>query len=85
MAARNFFDHTNPDGLDFVARATAAGYPNPRAENIAAGQPDPQAVMNSWLTSEGHRANILNCDLMDIGVGVGTGGQYGIYWTQVFG
>ncbi|MFF5470894.1 sigma-70 family RNA polymerase sigma factor [Streptomyces achromogenes] len=85
MAARGFFDHTNPDGAGPGERVTAAGYRwSTYGENIARGQQTPQAVMDSWMHSPGHRANILNCSFKDIGVGVhhGTGGPW---WTQNFG
>lgn len=85
MAARNFFDHTNPDGADPGQRITAAGYRwSTYGENIAQGQPTPQAVMESWMNSPGHRANILNCSFKDIGVGVHNGSG-GPWWTQDFG
>ncbi|MFI0191912.1 sigma-70 family RNA polymerase sigma factor [Streptomyces sp. NPDC017082] len=85
MAARDFFDHTNPDGAGPGERVTAAGYRwSTYGENIARGQQDPRAVMDSWMNSPGHRANILNCAFQDIGVGVhhGSGGPW---WTQDFG
>ncbi|WP_173861704.1 CAP domain-containing protein, partial [Streptomyces aureus] len=63
MAARDFFDHTNPDGAGPGERVTAAGYPwSTYGENIAMGQSSPEQVMESWMNSPGHRANILNCD-----------------------
>ncbi|MEU9124904.1 CAP domain-containing protein [Streptomyces sp. NPDC048506] len=82
MAARRFFDHTNPDGTDPGKRITSAGYSwSAYGENIAVGWPNPSAVMKAWMNSPGHRANILDCGLADIGVGVrsGTGGPW---WTQ---
>ncbi|SFY47661.1 sigma-70 family RNA polymerase sigma factor [Streptomyces sp. F-1] len=85
MAARHFFDHVNPDGADPGQRITAAGYRwSTYGENIAMGQQTPASVMNSWMNSPGHRANILNCSFKNIGVGVhdGTGGPW---WTQDFG
>ncbi len=86
MAARNYFEHTNLDGLSPFDRMKAAGYSyRMAAENIAAGQRTPQAVVTGWMNSSGHRANILNCGLSEIGVGVAKGGRYGIYWTQNFG
>ena len=85
MATQNYFDHVSKDGRTFVDRIKNAGFPNPAAENIAAGQQTPEAVMKSWMESAGHRANILNCDLKFLGVGVGKGGKFGIYWTQNFG
>ncbi|GGY58484.1 hypothetical protein GCM10010363_44920 [Streptomyces omiyaensis] len=84
MAARDFFDHTNPDGAGPGERVTAAGYPwATYGENIAMGQTTAEQVMEGWMNSPGHRANILNCDFKEIGVGVQTDG--GPYWTQVFG
>ncbi|MFE4666183.1 sigma-70 family RNA polymerase sigma factor [Streptomyces sp. NPDC056716] len=85
MAARDFFDHTNPDGADPGDRITAAGYRwSTYAENIAMGQQTPAEVMQSWMDSPGHRANILNCSVEETGLGVyeGAGGPW---WTQVFG
>jgi len=82
MADRDYFDHTTPDGVGFAERIVAAGYPNPGAENIARGQRSPTQVMNSWMESEGHRENILNCQLTAIGVGLDKDGWY---WTQNFG
>ncbi|MEW2162642.1 sigma-70 family RNA polymerase sigma factor [Streptomyces sp. NPDC007084] len=85
MAARDFFDHSNPDGEDPGERITAAGYRwSTYGENIARGQQTPAAVMDSWMNSPGHRANILNCSFKNIGVGVhkGSGGPW---WTQDFG
>ncbi|MFH8342063.1 sigma-70 family RNA polymerase sigma factor [Streptomyces sp. AM6-12] len=85
MAARHFFDHVNPDGADPGQRITAAGYRwSTYGENIAMGQQTPASVMDAWMNSPGHRANILNCAFKNIGVGVhkGTGGPW---WTQDFG
>jgi uncharacterized protein YkwD len=82
MSLRHYFDHTTPDGLDFVHRILAAGYPRPAAENIAAGTNTAQATVQMWMNSPPHRANILNCELTTIGVGVATNGWY---WTQDFG
>ncbi|WP_327708629.1 CAP domain-containing protein [Streptomyces sp. NBC_00464] len=84
MAARGFFDHTDPDGQSPWDRATEAGVSGLGGENIARGQADAEAVMESWMNSDGHRANILNCDYKTLGVGVhfGSGGPW---WTQDFG
>ncbi|MEV7403363.1 CAP domain-containing protein [Streptomyces sp. NPDC091267] len=84
MAARGFFDHTDPDGQTPWDRAAKAGVDGLGGENIARGQADAQAVMDAWMNSDGHRANILNCDYKTLGVGVhfGSGGPW---WTQDFG
>jgi uncharacterized protein YkwD len=84
MRDRDYFDHTNPDNLDPFDRAEAAGQTNARAENIAAGQDNPAAVMTAWMNSSGHRANILNCELRTLGVGIAEGAG-GPWWTQLFG
>jgi uncharacterized protein YkwD len=82
MAVRDYFSHTSPEGLTFVDRAKAAGYPSPGGENIAWGQPTAAAVVGDWMASPGHRQNILNCNFTTIGVGFDSRGKY---WTQVFG
>ncbi|MER0482894.1 CAP domain-containing protein [Streptomyces sp. Edi2] len=84
MARRGFFDHTDPDGDTPWDRARDAGIDDLGGENIARGQATAQAVMDSWMHSPGHRANILNCDYQTLGVGahVGPGGPW---WTQDFG
>lgn len=85
MRDRGFFNHTNPSGESPSDRVTAAGLGNYGGENIAFGYPTAQAVMQAWMKSPGHRANILNCALQTMGVGVAYGGASGPYWTQVFG
>ncbi|MDI2131291.1 CAP domain-containing protein [Yinghuangia seranimata] len=85
MAARNFFDHTDPDGHDPGDRITAAGYNwSSYGENIARGQQTPAAVMDAWMNSPGHRANILRCSYTELGVGINTS-PGGPWWTQDFG
>lgn len=84
MAARGFFDHTDPDGRSPWDRAAKAGVGNLGGENIARGQADAKAVMEAWMNSPGHRANILNCDYKTLGVGVHFG-EGGPWWTQDFG
>ncbi|MER7011886.1 CAP domain-containing protein [Saccharopolyspora sp. NPDC000359] len=80
MAARSYLDHTNPDGVTFNQRIKKAGHPSPGAENIAQGYQTADQVMDGWLKSEGHKANILNCSMKTMGVAVN-----GDYWTQDFG
>ena len=81
------FAHSRPDGRscftvfgEYGISYMAAG------ENIAAGQWSPDAVMNSWMNSPGHKANILSADFNHIGVGVVyiEGSAYGYYWVQLF-
>ncbi|GFH76589.1 MULTISPECIES: CAP domain-containing protein [Streptomyces] len=84
MAARGFFDHTDPDGDSPWDRAEQAGVTGLGGENIARGQANAQSVMDSWMNSPGHRANILNCDYKTLGVGVHFA-EGGPWWTQNFG
>ncbi|WP_308130073.1 CAP domain-containing protein [Kitasatospora aureofaciens] len=84
MADRNYFDHASPEGYHADHRIEATGYRwSTWGENIARGQKDPAAVMDAWMNSPGHRANILNCAFKQLGVGVRTGSG-GPWWTQVF-
>ncbi|MER7001227.1 sigma-70 family RNA polymerase sigma factor [Streptomyces sp. NPDC000410] len=85
MEARDYFDHTNPDGEDPGDRITDVGYRwSTYGENIARGQQTPASVMDSWMNSPGHRANILNCSFKEMGVGIHNASG-GPWWTQVFG
>ena len=79
------FAHERPDGSSCFTILQEYGISyRTAAENIAGGQGTPAAVVNSWMNSEGHRANILNSSLRKIGVGYARGGQYGTYWVQLF-
>lgn len=82
MANRDYFEHTTPEGVTFDQRIRNAGYSRPGAENIAKGASTAEQVMELWMNSPGHRANILNCDLNTIGVGID---RDGFYWVQDFG
>ncbi|MGY1641585.1 CAP domain-containing protein [Geodermatophilus sp. SYSU D00703] len=84
MRDRDYFAHDTPEGLSPFDRAEQAGVGYARAENIAFGQPDAAAVMEAWMNSAGHRANVLDCDLTKLGVGVAEGAG-GPWWTQLFG
>lgn len=88
MGQRRYFSHTTPDGFSFSNRISAAGYRwITAAENIAAGYPTPQKVVDGWVTSPGHCANLMNSTLKELGVGVVSvpGSPYNLYWTQDFG
>ena len=86
MVARGFFAHESPDGASVADRVRAAGYSyGVVAENIAAGQRTAADVVQGWMDSPGHRANILNRDVTHTGVGFTAGGPYGTTWTQVLG
>ncbi|MFE6338939.1 CAP domain-containing protein [Streptomyces sp. NPDC057798] len=84
MDKRGFFDHTDPDGASPWDRAKKAGITGLGGENIARGQADAAAVMDAWMNSPGHKANILNCDFKTLGVGVHIA-PGGPWWTQNFG
>jgi uncharacterized protein YkwD len=80
-----YLSHVSDDGRDFVARAKEQGYNDPGGENVARGQRDAADVMTSWMNSDGHRANILNCSFKAIGVGAVKGVDGSIVWGQIFG
>ncbi|MGW6022570.1 CAP domain-containing protein [Streptomyces sp. NPDC055099] len=86
MVAQAFYSHTSPDGGEPWHRASAAGSTH-RAigENIACGQRTPAEVVDGWMNSPGHRANILKPSFTHLGVGFAGGGSAGTYWTQLFG
>ncbi|GAA3128710.1 hypothetical protein GCM10010521_13800 [Streptomyces rameus] len=83
MAAHQNMSHTGSDGSSPGDRITRAGYTwSSYGENVAYGYSTAQQVMDGWMSSPGHRANILNCGFKEIGVGLA---QPGSYWTQDFG
>lgn len=82
MQSKNYFSHTSPtygSPFDMMKKFgityTSAG------ENIAMGQPTPEAVVQAWMDSDGHRKNILSSNFTHIGVGHVASGNY---WTQMF-
>lgn len=82
MAKQNYFSHNSPTyGSPFdMMKQFGISY-RTAGENIAMGQRSPQEVVNAWMNSEGHRANILNSNFTHIGVGHASNGNY---WTQQF-
>ncbi|MFV2194716.1 CAP domain-containing protein [Nocardiopsis sp. LOL_012] len=80
MDARGYMSHYSPEGEGPGGRASRHGYDSWGAENVAKGQTSAAQVVESWMNSEGHRRNILNCGLVAIGVG-----ESGYAWTQLFG
>jgi uncharacterized protein YkwD len=87
MVRTSSFSHTGSNGSTFVAREVAAGYPKngASAENIAWGQRTPKDVVTAWMNSAGHRANILDCSSIAVGVGLVYAKGGATYWTQDFG
>jgi serralysin len=92
MALKDYFSHTGKDGSSPGTRIKRAGYTQGTTwgENIAAGQTTPESVVQAWMNSSGHRANILNPKFTHMGLGYtflanDTGRvNYRHYWTQVF-
>lgn len=96
MATQNFFSHRAPNGAGPSQRAWSVGYRfHKLAENIAAGQKSPEAVVKTWMNSPGHRKNILTCGLRETGIGLvysrddkplrGQSYPMHYYWVQMFG
>lgn len=85
MAKNNYFDHTSPTyGSPFdLMKRYGVSY-RAAGENIAMGQTSPAQVMDGWMNSAGHRANILNSSYTKIGVGVAQNASGNYYWTQHF-
>lgn len=82
---KSSFSHTRPNGSSFSTALTEAGVTyRASGENIAYGQKSPEAVMNGWMNSSGHRANILNKNFTSIGIGHYQDGAGVDYWTQLF-
>jgi uncharacterized protein YkwD len=90
MNANNYFDHYGRNGSSPTERIRAAGYPDVPAcncnreffygENIARGQTTAAQVMNDWMNSPGHKANILSKNFREVGIAIS-----GTYWVQDFG
>ena len=89
MATQNYFSHTSLDGRTFDQRIRNAGYSGsfPLGENLAAGVPNPQSLVDGWMNSPGHCANIMNGGYRSTGVGYAfsSSSTYRHYWTQTFG
>lgn len=90
MRDQDYFDHTGLNGSSPIARACDACYASCAVagwgENIAAGNSGAQGTFDQWVNSPGHNANMLNSNFAVVGIGRATGGgQFGTYWTTVFG
>lgn len=85
VETETLFSHTRPDGTKFSTALTEAGVSYRGAgENIAWGQKTPEQVMEGWMNSAGHRANILNEKYTSIGVGYHQNAAGVNYWSQLF-
>lgn len=91
MAKEKFFDHAAPDGTTPPDRMTTSGYRwSTWGENLAAGYAEADAAMDAWVKSPGHKANLLNANYTETGVGYSSGtsdefGEHYPYWVQEFG
>lgn len=88
MAMRRYFSHHGSDGTTVAERAQQAGYAWRRVgENIAAGQPTPEAAVAGWLDSPGHCANLMDPGFTEMGAAhfINPSSKTArAYWTQVF-
>lgn len=85
VECQTLFSHTRPNGTSFATALKEAGVSYRGAgENIAWGQKTPEQVMQGWMNSAGHRANILNARYTSIGVGYYRNASGVNYWTQLF-
>jgi uncharacterized protein YkwD len=92
MLARSYFGHRTPEGLDPSGRALAAGYASGIGENIVEQRFSAEEVLKAWLSSPGHRRNLLDPDCRDMGLGLALGkgydaapGGYRVIWVQSCG
>ncbi len=88
MLARGYYDHESPEGKKVGDRLTAEGYAwRLAAENLAAGHVTVDSVLDAWMQSSGHRANLLRPNVTDFGFGLAVGpfdNRYRVLWVQTF-
>ena len=86
MAAQNYFSHTSADGRTVANRIDATGYLwDALGENIAAGYPTVNAVIDGWMASDGHCANVMAPNFTEVGLACVPGtssSAYNTYWTM---
>lgn len=82
MARQGRLSHESSDGTSFRDRVESHGYDDPAAENLAMGVNSPRAVVDNWMAQDAHRANITDCDVTALGVGLN---ENGWYWTLDLG
>ncbi|HYE23219.1 MAG TPA: CAP domain-containing protein [Candidatus Paceibacterota bacterium] len=89
MAARGYFSHATPDGEPFWVWVRDAGYEYSYAgENLAINFTESEEVIDAWLNSDSHRANVLNAKFTEIGIATATGtykGRPTTFIVQMFG
>lgn len=85
MVINNYFDHTSPTYGSVTNMINKWGISwRANGENISKGQRTPQEVMNTWINSSGHRANILNPNFTHIGIGIAKNSSGQLVWVQQF-
>lgn len=85
-ADRNRMGHDGSDGSTLATRVKREGYRfREVAENVAQGYPSPDAVMQGWMASTGHRRNILSPGVQQAGVGIAIGGNGDLHWVLNLG
>lgn len=88
MMARGYYDHKSPEGKQVGDRLAAEGYSwRLAAENLAAGHVTVESVLDAWMQSSGHRANLLRPNVTDFGFGLAVGSfdsRYRVLWVQTF-
>ena len=85
MAKKGYFSHTSPTyGSAFDMMNKYGVSYRTAGENIAKGQKTAESVMNGWMNSSGHRANILSSAYTNIGVGYAKDSRGNTYWVQIF-
>lgn len=84
MARTGTLDHASPDGSSPWDRMERVGYRQGAAENIGSGYTSAEEAVSGWMSNRAHRQNILNCQIVAIGVGVASS-PTGLWWTQDFG
>jgi uncharacterized protein YkwD len=86
MVTANFFSHTGSNGSTLAQRVNATGYAwSSLGENIAAGQTSVNSVVDGWIASPGHCANIMNPAFVEMGLACVPGtssNPYPTYWTM---
>ena len=87
QAATSRMSHTGSNGSTMRQRVEVTGYLgwNSLGENVAAGQPSVSSVMDAWMGSSGHRANLLSTSFEHVGFGMASSSSGTPYWTQNFG
>jgi uncharacterized protein YkwD len=84
MVGRNFFSHTNPDGLGPGERLDNAGYEWQGWGETLGTEATPVTMFNSWMKDPPHRDILLNPGYSEVGIGYVAGGTHKHYWTAIF-